>query len=397
MYAVTIQLQCVDDSHIEVVRQASRKVVAPSLAEPGCLFFDVLFDESNPRLIRFYEAYRNREAFDAHLAAAHTKAWAETCMPHVERSSVRMPESTSEWRTQETHVVVVFGATGQIGQEMVKLLASDPRCLEVRALTRNPDGASGQLLKSTGKNVKVLPFDLENLAPVCEGATDAFVVAPLSDDMAHWHARIAASLKAADVGHVVKVSVTGARAPESVPPPGRFPSLHWAGEEALREQGLKTTVIRPNIFMQHFEMGTGLYEAGDRRFFLPTGKTGVAFLDCRDIAAMGHALLLSPKARPFHGEAYELTGPEALSGAQIATILSALRNDAVEHVDGESAFEARCAELGKADWGKFVYAEAAGGWFSTLYTDVFEAVVGRRPTSFAAWANDRVHWFRGTR
>ena len=397
MFAVTIQLHCIDDSKVEVVRQASRDVVAPSLAEPGCIFFDVLFDEKNPRLIRFYEAYNDREAFEAHLWAAHTSAWAETCMPHVERSSVRMPESISNWQIPRKHIVVVFGATGQIGHEMIKLLAADPRCEEVRALTRDPAGANGQLIQSMGANVRVLPFDLNNLAPVCDGATDAFVVAPLSDDMAQWHARVAEALKSANVQHVVKVSVTGARGPESVPPPGRFPSLHWAGEQALRGQGLQTTVIRPNIFMQHFEMGTGLYEPGETRFYLPTGNTGVAFLDCRDIAAMGHALLLSPRALPFHGGAYELTGPEALSGAQIATILSALCKEPFEQVDGESAFEGRCAALGKADWGKFVYAEAAEGWFSKLHTDVFEAIVGRRPTGFAAWANDRVHWFRGTR
>lgn len=397
MYALTIQLTCRDDANLERVREASRDVVAPSMAEAGCIFFDVLFDEKTPRMVRFYEAYQDRAAFEAHLEALHTQRWAEICMPHIERTSVRMPESTSEWTPPGQRKVLVFGATGKIGHEMVKLMAADSRCAEVRVLTRNPAGASAQLLKAFGSVVNVLPFDLENLAPVCGGATDAFVVAPLSDDMGNWHARIADALVAADVDHVVKVSVTGARPPESEPPPGRFPSLHWAGEEALRQRGLKTTVIRPNIFMQHFEMGTGLYEAGDDRFFLPTGETGVAFLDCRDIAAMGHALLLSPKAIPFHGGAYELTGPAALNGQQIAAILSALRNQDVTHIDGASAFEARCAELGKADWGKFVYAEAAGGWFSELHTDVFETVVGRRPTSFAAWANDRVHWFEPQR
>ena len=44
-----------------------------------CLFFDVLFDNTDPLLIRFYEAYTSRPAFQAHLDAPHTKA----CMPHV--------------------------------------------------------------------------------------------------------------------------------------------------------------------------------------------------------------------------------------------------------------------------------------------------------------------------
>jgi len=315
-------------------------------------------------------------------------------LTHDDRSTETMPENAPGTPPDSGRIVLVFGATGQIGTEMVKLLAEDPRCQEVRALTRDPQGSAARLLEAFGPTVRALPFRLDDLEPVCAGATDAFIVAPLSDDMATWHQKVAHALAATGVEHVVKVSVTGARAPESDPPPGRFPSLHWAGEEALRGAGLKSTVIRPTIFMQHFEMGTGVYERGDARFYLPTGDAGVAFLDCRDIAAMGHALLLSPAAVPFHGGAYELTGPEAVSGARIAAILSALREAAVEHVDGIPAFEARCAELGKPDWGKYVYAEAAGGWFSGVQTVVFETLVGRRPRTFAAWADDRAHWFK---
>ncbi len=394
MYAITIHLRCTDAESVSLVRRASLEVVAPSRAEPGCLFFDVLFDESDPLVIRFYESYQDRAAFDAHLAAPHAQRWVQVCMPHVDRRSIRMPESVSDRPSGGDRVVVVFGATGQIGTEVVKLLAGDPRCKEVRALSRDPGGDEARLLTAFGPSVRIVPFRMDNLLPACEGATDAFIVAPLTDDAAGLHTTVARALATARVGHVVKVSVTGARPPESDPPPGRIPSLHWAGEEALRGAGLKTTVIRPTIFMQHFEMGSGLYERGDSRFYLPSGEAGVAFLDCRDIAAMGHALLFSPAAAPFYEGAYALTGPEAVTGAQIAGILSAIRQAPVEHVDGIPGFEARCAELGKPDRVKFVYAEAAGGWFSEVQTRVFEVLVGRRPRSFAAWADDRAYGFR---
>ncbi|MEB3299693.1 MAG: NmrA family NAD(P)-binding protein [Candidatus Sericytochromatia bacterium] len=389
MYSVTIQMRCVDAEGRAVVRPASREVVAISRAEAGCLFFDVLFDETDPLLVRFYAAYRDRAAFDAHLGAPHTQHWVRTCMPHVDRASIRLPESVSEWGTEMDRIVVVFGATGKIGTEMVKLLAADTRCKEVRAITRDPAGAQARILEAMGPTVRVLPFVEEQHAAACAGATDAFVVSPLIDDMVGWHATVANALVAAGIGHVVKVSVTGARAPESDPPPGRFPSLHWAGEEALRHSGLKTTVIRPTIFMQHFEMDTGLYERGADAFYLPTGTSGIAFLDCRDIAALGQELLLSPAALPFHGGAYELTGPEAVSGEQIARTLSAVRRGTVRHVDGLEAFEVHCAEIGKADWAKHVYREAADGWFAEVRTETFETLTGRRPRSFAAYAHDR--------
>ena len=305
-----------------------------------------------------------------------------------------MPESESYWQDRTDHRVIVFGATGRIGTEMVKLLAGDLRCAEVRALTRDPNGPAATHLEYLGPKVTAFKFDLNDLQEACADATDAFIVAPVFDDMEAWHTAVATALTAAGVGHAVKVSVTGARSPDTDPPPGRLPSLHWAGEEALRRSGVQTTVIRPTIFMQHFEMGTGLYERGDDKFYLPTGDAGVAFLDCRDIAAMGKALLMDPHTEQHRGGTYELTGPAAITGADIARVLTALTGRRVAHVDGQVAFEEHCAALGKPDWAKNIYAEAAGGWFAKTETAAFEAVVGRRPNAFAVWSDDRELWFQ---
>ncbi len=394
MYAISIRLHAVDEAGAAILRQASLDVVAPSLAEPGCLFFDVLLEEEDPLLVRFYEAYIDEAAAQAHTRTPHAKEWLARCLPVLDRATIKNPESISDHGAPGLdRVVAVFGATGRIGSELVKLLAADPRCKEVRALTRNPESASSIRVGAFGPEVRVTKFDRNDLVPACDGATDAFVIAPLSDDFVGLHEDVAEALAEANVEHVVKVSVTGARSPDSDPPPGKFPSMHWAGEEALRSRVRKVTVIRPTIFMQHFEMNTWLYTQGADRFYLPTGDTPVAFLDCRDIAAMGHALLLSPRAVPFHGGAFELTGSEAVTGARIAEVLAAVRRAPVEHVDGVEAFSARCAELGMGDWAKHVYAEAEQGWFSPLSTEAFEAVVGRKPRSFAAYADDRAPWF----
>jgi (4S)-4-hydroxy-5-phosphonooxypentane-2,3-dione isomerase len=100
MFALTISLRALDEAAAATVRAASRDVVAPSLAETGCLFFDVLFDDADPLLVRFYEAYVDRAAFEAHLAADHTRQWVERCMPLIDRPSIRMPESVSSWRSE---------------------------------------------------------------------------------------------------------------------------------------------------------------------------------------------------------------------------------------------------------------------------------------------------------
>lgn len=96
MYAVTISLRSIDSEGFSMLRQASLEIISPSRQEEGCLFFDVLFDDKDPLLIRFYEAYTDKEAFDTHLKAPHTKKWLQTCMPVIDKSSIRMPESVSE-------------------------------------------------------------------------------------------------------------------------------------------------------------------------------------------------------------------------------------------------------------------------------------------------------------
>jgi quinol monooxygenase YgiN len=93
MYAITIVLQPragQDRALIDVCLD----VVAASRAEPGNLFFDVLVGDA-PHEVVFYEAYVDKAAFDAHMAAPHTKAWQQAALPLVERSTLRFPAHKS--------------------------------------------------------------------------------------------------------------------------------------------------------------------------------------------------------------------------------------------------------------------------------------------------------------
>ena len=60
--------------------------------EPGCLHFDVCADEAvpdgPPSHIFLYEIYRDRSAFDAHLASAHFLSFDEASRPMVVRKEV---------------------------------------------------------------------------------------------------------------------------------------------------------------------------------------------------------------------------------------------------------------------------------------------------------------------
>ena len=95
MYAVTISMRAQDEAGAAILRKASLETVEPSRAEEGCLFFDVLFDDSDPLLLRFYEAYKTKSDFEAHLKAKHVQDWVKVAMPVVDKGTIRMPESVS--------------------------------------------------------------------------------------------------------------------------------------------------------------------------------------------------------------------------------------------------------------------------------------------------------------
>lgn len=60
--------------------------------EPGCRRFDVCCDSARPERIFLYEVYDNQAAFDAHLAAAHFKAFDAVSKTMVANKAVKVYE-----------------------------------------------------------------------------------------------------------------------------------------------------------------------------------------------------------------------------------------------------------------------------------------------------------------
>ncbi|MER3404449.1 MAG: antibiotic biosynthesis monooxygenase [Chloroflexota bacterium] len=79
MYVLFVKVK-VKPEFVEQYLQATATIDARgSVAnEPGCLRFDVIRDEADPTAVYFYEVYRDREAFEAHIRAPHFIQWRET-------------------------------------------------------------------------------------------------------------------------------------------------------------------------------------------------------------------------------------------------------------------------------------------------------------------------------
>ena len=122
---------------------------------------------------------------------------------------------------------------------------------------------------------------------------------------------------AAGVNHVVKVSALGAT-------PGGPLTLgaHARVESYLATSGLEATVLRPNTFLQNLLTGfPGFTDEGD--LFEAYGGGAVAHIDVEDIAACAYAVLTGAAPR---GGVHDLTGPRALTPADLAAALSSALN-----------------------------------------------------------------------
>jgi NAD(P)H dehydrogenase (quinone) len=211
-------------------------------------------------------------------------------------------------------VILVTGATGSIGRHLVKRLRE--RRVPFRALVRSQEQGA-----DLDCDFAVGDFDDPgSVTRALRGVDRLFLNAggavPVDGDQPMIRQQEAAidAAVAAGVSRVVKISVLGAR------DGGRLATgAHWRIEEYLKASGLAWSVLRPSGFMQNFLTGAAALTI-DGQLIDGYGGGAVAYIDCDDIAACAAALLAGPGRT---AESYDLTGPEPLTGADIAMKLSA--------------------------------------------------------------------------
>ncbi|MFG1709643.1 NAD(P)H-binding protein [Nonomuraea sp. M3C6] len=275
-------------------------------------------------------------------------------------------------------MILVTGATGSIGTHLVRLLLD--RGVPFKALVR--DETRGRAL---GCDVVVGDFDDPgSLAAALAGADRLFLNAggaqPVDGEQPMIRQQRAAidAARAAGVSRVVKVSVWGAHQG------GRLAEgAHWEIEEYLKASGLGWSILQPSGFMQNFITGAGAFTA-DGKLAGAYGDAPVSYIDCYDIAACAAALLTGSDGL---GETYVLTGPRALTHAEIARELSAALARTVAYAElspDELAAALRAQGLPErfADDVAVLSRQVATGSLEATTSAVRE-LTGREPRTFA--------------
>ena len=278
-------------------------------------------------------------------------------------------------------MILVTGASGNNGIELIKRLSD--LGASVRAMVRKQRHSGEGALPG----VEFVTADFDDPASmhsVLDGVARAFLVTNSSEGVEERQLRFVELARTAGVEHVVYLSQLHAAADSPV----RFLRYHAVVEEALRSSGMMFTNLRPNLYMQGLLM-FGKSIAAEGRFSAAIGDAQVSIVDVRDIAAVAAATLTE---NGHYGKTYDITGPEALTHAEMASQLSEALGKPVSFVDiPEQAMREALLGFRVPEWqtdGLIEdYAHYRRGEASTLSSAVRD-VTGNPPHSFSAFARD---------
>lgn len=284
-----------------------------------------------------------------------------------------------------TKKILIMGATGKVGYEVVKCLCAQK--IKVKAVVHHPKNSA--LLTELG--AETVSLDLEkskNLSQVFDGINKLFLLIP--SIQTETEILVAKSIidyaKKINIENIVHLSTMCA---ENQPA-----FSHGQIEKYLNDQNIPHVHLQPNFFMQNFntiylnhikqKKLVNIYDAG----------TPTSFIDARDIGEAAAKLLLE---KSHHCKTLILTGSQAITHQQVADILSTVSSQNIKYT-AKSDDDTRAAlrDCGWTEDGieKFILLVKGvqRGEFSPIFTDITD-ILERPPISFEQYAYDhREFW-----
>lgn len=273
-------------------------------------------------------------------------------------------------------MIVVTGATGNVGRTLVRLLAEAGE--QVTAVARGVTPAD----VPSGVRVQAADLgDVRSMRAALEGADALFLLVAGDDPQG-----LVAAARAAGVRRIVLLSTQGAGTrPHAYEHAGRF-------EAAVRESGLAWTILRSG------GMASNSYAWAQpirlhRTVAAPFGDVRLPFVDPDDVAAVGAAVL---RDDAHDGATYVLTGPEATSPRERAAAIGRALGEAVRFVE-------QTPQQAREQMARFMPLPVVEGTLAILgeptpeeqrVSPDVEHILGRAPHPFTEWAARNATAFR---
>jgi len=239
-------------------------------------------------------------------------------MPHMFRCYGHTLEVKKSMRQL---TIVVGGATGFVGSQLVAHLSAHYPHVQVRALTRTPES-------DTARHFAALPGvtvirgnygDMQSLEAAAEGADRAYMACNNVAEQRRFECNFIDACKLQGVRRIAKISTFRSFCRANGPGHG---AAHYHIEQHLHQSGVSHVILHPAYYFQSLLYFTyPIKTAG----ILPQllGDMQLNMVDCRDVAQCAAALLTCNEETfaPFHGQHVEIAGPEKLGGEDWAAAL----------------------------------------------------------------------------
>ncbi|EHI75422.1 NmrA-like dehydrogenase/reductase [Streptococcus criceti] len=275
-------------------------------------------------------------------------------------------------------MIALTGVTGKLGGQLARDLSQA--------------GISAKLLARRPEAVEVLPHTTiheayydksEKTVEALSGVDILFIVsAHQSETRVAEHKALIDAAKMAGVSRIIYTSFFNAKLDSTF----TLARDHAQTENYIKDQGFTYTFIRDNFYMDFFiDLAR---EYGEIKG--PAGQGRVSTVFREDVAGVASAVLKNPKA--YENQVLDMTGPESLSLAEIATLISKAWNKPITYVQETvpQAYDSRkvwSAPQWEVDSWVSTYTAIANGELATVTNDV-EKVLGRKATSLADYLKE---------
>lgn len=211
-------------------------------------------------------------------------------------------------------MILVTGATGNVGSETVRLLAAQQQ--SVRALVRDTS-------RTQQAGVEVVTGDFDDPASLDAAMRDVDTVVLVSPAIPRQEIAAIDAAARAGVTHVVKAT---SKASADSPVERRRGQTRI--EQHLHASGLAWTLLRSNAYLQNLLALAPLVRQTSG-FVMSAGDGQVGMVDARDVANVAARIATSPARHA--GATYWPTGPALITYTDVANELSAALGHPIDY------------------------------------------------------------------
>ena len=219
--------------------------------------------------------------------------------------------------------VLITGATGNVGTEVIKSLQNINHKLDIYAGVRSLTTDNNKL---NNYKIKFSQFDFTDKTSyenALDGCSILFLLRPPQiSEVEKYFKPIIDTCKYKNVKHIVFLSVQGVEKSKIIP--------HHKIEQLIVDSKIPYTFLRPAYFMQNFTTTLRNDLLNKKRIYLPAGNAKFTLIDVRDIGAVSATILTN--VSEHINKSYELTCNEKLTFSEMAKILSNILRTAIKYI-----------------------------------------------------------------